>query len=186
LADRNLREPSDVGGAARSRYPVVTTGFGRPSTDVSHQEKLSPTYRCHNPTGQAVLTIDGQDFYLGPFGSTQSKKKYNRLIDAWNTRQERSSTEVEELPQLAEVQHLTARLRLGIEPFVKKAANADHYPAMLTIAARHGFLPQFAANQPASHAVLGQGRQFRRRQRRALDSHRHSSGPPYQGQWVRV
>jgi integrase len=62
-----------------------------------------PTYRLHRPTGQAVVTIDGQDYYLGPFGSARSKKKYNRLTDAWAARQERGAAEAEELPALSEV-----------------------------------------------------------------------------------
>ena len=62
-----------------------------------------PSYRLHQPTGQAVVTIDGQDYYLGPFGSAESKKKYSRLTDVWNARQERSAAETEELPQLSEV-----------------------------------------------------------------------------------
>ena len=35
-----------------------------------------PSYRLHKPTGQAVVTLDGQDYDLGPFGSVSSRKKY--------------------------------------------------------------------------------------------------------------
>ena len=28
-----------------------------------------PTYRLHKPTGQAVVRIDGHDFYLGKHGT---------------------------------------------------------------------------------------------------------------------
>jgi len=66
-----------------------------------------PSYRLHKPTGQAVVTIDGQDFYLGTFGSARSKKKYNRLTDAWNARKERSAAEADELPPLAEVRDVS-------------------------------------------------------------------------------
>ena len=32
-----------------------------------------PTYRLHKPTGQAVVRIDGRDYYLGPHGSPESQ-----------------------------------------------------------------------------------------------------------------
>lgn len=39
-----------------------------------------PSYRFHKATGQARVTIDGRDHYLGTFGTPESKAKYNRLI----------------------------------------------------------------------------------------------------------
>jgi hypothetical protein len=45
----------------------------------------TPTYRCHKPTGQAVVTIDGKDIYLGKHGSEASKAEYDRIIAEWLT-----------------------------------------------------------------------------------------------------
>lgn len=42
-----------------------------------------PSYRRHKPTGQAVVTIDGHDHYLGKHGAEASEQKYRRLIAAW-------------------------------------------------------------------------------------------------------
>jgi integrase len=42
-----------------------------------------PTYRLHKPSGQAVVTLDGRDFYLGKYGSLASKAKYDRRIEEW-------------------------------------------------------------------------------------------------------
>lgn len=42
-----------------------------------------PSYRLHKPTGQAVVTIDRKDFYLGRFESPESRQKYNRIIGEW-------------------------------------------------------------------------------------------------------
>jgi hypothetical protein len=42
-----------------------------------------PSYRLHKPTGQAVVTLDGHDNYLGKFDSPQSRQKYDRLIAEW-------------------------------------------------------------------------------------------------------
>ena len=47
-----------------------------------------PSYRLYKRTGQAVVTLDGRDHYLGAYGSLESKQDYNRLIAAWLARQE--------------------------------------------------------------------------------------------------
>ena len=39
-----------------------------------------PKYRKHKPTGQAVVRIQGEDYYLGPHGSVASRREYDRLI----------------------------------------------------------------------------------------------------------
>ena len=49
-------------------------------------KKLSPrvpSYRRHKPTNQAVVTIDGRDFYLGKWNSKASTSEYDRLISEW-------------------------------------------------------------------------------------------------------
>lgn len=43
----------------------------------------TPSYRLHKPSGQAVVTLDGKDHYLGPFGSPESETEYRRLIGLW-------------------------------------------------------------------------------------------------------
>ena len=42
-----------------------------------------PSYRKHRPSGQAVVTIGGRDFYLGPHGTKASRLEYDRLITEW-------------------------------------------------------------------------------------------------------
>jgi integrase len=42
-----------------------------------------PSYRLYKRTGQAVVTLDGHDHYLGDYGTLDSKQAYQRLIDAW-------------------------------------------------------------------------------------------------------
>ena len=42
-----------------------------------------PSYRRHKPSGQAVATFGGRDFYLGAFGSTASKREYRRRLAGW-------------------------------------------------------------------------------------------------------
>lgn len=42
-----------------------------------------PKYRLHRASGQAVVTLNGRDFYLGKYNSQESKTAYNRLIAEW-------------------------------------------------------------------------------------------------------
>jgi hypothetical protein len=39
-----------------------------------------PKYHKHRASGQAALTINGKDYYLGLYGSKASKVEYDRLI----------------------------------------------------------------------------------------------------------
>ena len=39
-----------------------------------------PSYRRHKPTGQAVVTINGSDLYLGKWNTAASRTEYDRLI----------------------------------------------------------------------------------------------------------
>ncbi|MGH7169636.1 MAG: tyrosine-type recombinase/integrase [Gemmataceae bacterium] len=56
-----------------------------------------PSYRHHKARNCAVVTIDGHDHYLGPFGSPSSKQKYASLIRAWQQRQEQNEVATDEL-----------------------------------------------------------------------------------------
>jgi integrase len=47
-----------------------------------------PSYRLYKRTGQAVVTIDGYDYYLGRYGTPASRQKYAGLIRAWEQRRE--------------------------------------------------------------------------------------------------
>ena len=42
-----------------------------------------PRYRKHRASGQAIVNLSGQDFYLGPHGTKASKLEYDRLIGEW-------------------------------------------------------------------------------------------------------
>src|SRR5688572_16077412 len=44
----------------------------------------NPAYRKHKASGQAVVTLAGRDFYLGPWNSAASKAEYNRRVREWN------------------------------------------------------------------------------------------------------
>jgi integrase len=42
-----------------------------------------PKYRRHKQSGQAIVTLSGRDYLLGPHGSKVSRAKYDRLIAEW-------------------------------------------------------------------------------------------------------
>ncbi len=45
--------------------------------------KKKPSYLLHKATGQARVRIDGQDHYLGGYGSSESQELYDDLIAEW-------------------------------------------------------------------------------------------------------
>lgn len=42
-----------------------------------------PSYRLHKASGQAVVTIEGRDFYLGRHDTKASREAYERLLISW-------------------------------------------------------------------------------------------------------
>lgn len=52
-----------------------------------------PTYRRHKASGQAIVTLCGKDFYLGPHGSKVSRDYYDQLTAEWLTNGRRLPSE---------------------------------------------------------------------------------------------
>ncbi|MEM8494357.1 MAG: site-specific integrase [Planctomycetota bacterium] len=50
---------------------------------MARPRKLIPSYRKHRASGQAIVTLGGRDFYLGPHGTKASKAEYDRLVAEW-------------------------------------------------------------------------------------------------------
>lgn len=42
-----------------------------------------PSYRQHKPSKQAIVTLSGRDFYLGAYGTEESRREYDRLVAEW-------------------------------------------------------------------------------------------------------
>lgn len=51
-----------------------------------------PSYRLHKATGQAIVTLNGQDNYLGPYDSPESRNRYDTLIAEWLANNRQSDT----------------------------------------------------------------------------------------------
>jgi integrase len=50
---------------------------------MSTKARKNPAYRLHRPTGQAVVRLDGRDFYLGKHGTDASREAYRRTVAGW-------------------------------------------------------------------------------------------------------
>src|SRR5262245_54011894 len=53
---------------------------------MSTKQAAIPSYRRHRASGQAVVTLNGVDHYLGPWNSPQSKAEYDRITQEWLAR----------------------------------------------------------------------------------------------------
>ena len=51
-----------------------------------------PSYRRHS-TGQAVVRLNGKDFYLGLHGTPESRETYDRRIAEWYASGRRITTD---------------------------------------------------------------------------------------------
>ena len=47
---------------------------------MSARSFRTPSYRLHKPSGQAVVTINGRDIYLGGFNTPESRSEYDCII----------------------------------------------------------------------------------------------------------
>ena len=50
---------------------------------MSARTHRTPSCRFHKPSGQAVVTLGGRDFYLGRFRTPESRGEYDRLLAEW-------------------------------------------------------------------------------------------------------
>lgn len=64
------------------KHKTVITVLANNESDrnMPKLSKTVPRYRKHRASGQAVVTLDGSDIYLGPHGTKASRIEYDRLI----------------------------------------------------------------------------------------------------------
>jgi hypothetical protein len=53
---------------------------------LSSKAAAIPSYRRHKASGQAVVTLNGVDHYLGPWNTHQSRAEYDRVLHEWLAR----------------------------------------------------------------------------------------------------
>lgn len=88
-----------------------------------------PTYRHHKPSGKAVVTINGRDFYLGPWNSPESRQEYDRLIAEW-TANGRQLSEAVSLGDLTVMELAAAYLDFAKSYYVADGKPGPEYVAM--------------------------------------------------------
>ncbi len=87
---------SPSGSAALNSVKTVRSRYSRRRAEprlrspryVAFSPASHPKYCCHKARGLARVTIDGKDHCLGPYGSTESKDRYRRLVGEWLDRQQ--------------------------------------------------------------------------------------------------
>ena len=57
----------------------------------------TPKYRRHRASGQAVVTLNGKDHYLGPYGSKESRDAYDRLVEEYLVRKRQPTVQADDL-----------------------------------------------------------------------------------------
>jgi hypothetical protein len=62
---------------------VISVVYGSFSEDCTLQTARIPKASHHKASGQAVVRLNGKDYYLGGYGSAQAKANYERLISRW-------------------------------------------------------------------------------------------------------
>jgi hypothetical protein len=88
-----------------------------------------PSYRRHKPSGQAVVTLNGKDFYLGPWDSKLSRAEYERLVGEWlaNARQLPSISKAD---GLTIVELLTSYLSFAKDYYSENGEPTSEYVGM--------------------------------------------------------
>jgi len=81
-----------------------------------------PSYRLYRRTGQAVVTIDGRDFYLGEHGTVASRQEYDRLVSEWLARGRRGAATGESTPGITIVELIAAYCSHAREYYIKGEA----------------------------------------------------------------
>lgn len=94
-----------------------------------------PKYRKHRASGQAVVTLSGRDFYLGPHGTKVSRDAYDRLIAEYlaEGRRLKSPASPEEPAELTVVEVLARYLEHCKQYYRKDGKQTNEVEAMKVV-----------------------------------------------------
>jgi hypothetical protein len=95
-----------------------------------------PRYRKHRASGQAIVTLSGQDFYLGPHGTKTSRLEYDRLIAEWLTHGRRPTIANDDIKGILTIVEWLAAYRVHAERYYRKNGEITNEVAALLSAAR--------------------------------------------------
>lgn len=103
---------------------------------MSARTLRTPAYRHHKPSGQAVVTLDGRDFYLGRHGSPESRVQYDRLIVEWLSRGRSLAPASSGGASDLTVSELIVRFIKHADSYYRKNGRPTKEPANLRLAVR--------------------------------------------------
>jgi integrase len=92
-----------------------------------------PKYRNHRASGQAIVTIAGQDHYLGPYGCKSSHMLYDRLIAEFLSADRRPQTLLPEESKITLVEVLAAYWKFCKSYYIKNGNPTNEQEAFKLI-----------------------------------------------------
>lgn len=95
-----------------------------------------PAYRLHKASGQAVVTFDGRDHYLGRHGSPESQKQYHDLLARWTVSKSLEATPAAPKDDIRIAELLKAYLEWAKKYYVKNGRPTGELSNM-----RHAMAP---------------------------------------------
>jgi len=101
----------------------------------------TPSYRLHKPSGQAVVTLNGRDHYLGEHGSKVSRIRYDRLIAEWLAHGRRLPSDSASASLLVEELILAYWEHCGAQPYHRATLQGTIKPALRRLNKLYAELP---------------------------------------------
>jgi integrase len=102
----------------------------------------TPSYRLHRPSGQAVVTLNGRDIYLGKHGTPESRAEYDRRLAEWLASGRAAAPGAD-----ATVSELMVGYVRHVDAYYTKAGRPTTEPGMARLALR--VLKQLYGHTPA-------------------------------------
>ncbi len=106
-----------------------------------------PKYRKHKASGQAIVTLNGKDHYLGPHGTKASQQLYDQLVGEWLANG-RNKFQGNDHDSITVAQLAAEYWKFAKGYYVKNGRPTDELPG-LKIAIRH--LIENYAQTPVDH-----------------------------------
>ena len=96
----------------------------------------TPSYRHHNPSGQAVVTLNGRDIYLGRYNTPESRSEYARLIAEWLTNGRRATGQIAQAASDLTVNELALAYVRHVDSYYAKSGRSSSEPRNIRLALR--------------------------------------------------
>jgi integrase len=89
--------------------------------------EATPKYRRHKASRQAIVTIQGRDFYLGPWNTKASKIEYDRIISEWLAAGRQLPTANSETSDLTIVEVLARYKHFALQHYQKDGVSTGEW-----------------------------------------------------------